>query len=139
MKNILFICTHNSARSQIGEGLVNKLYGDKFKAYSAGTEVAEIRSQAIEVMSEIGIDISHHYSKHIREFYNKGIDLAITVCDNAQKICPVFPGAKKNIHFSFPDPSEAVGTDQEKLEVFRNVRDQIKEWIEENLEKLASA
>jgi len=135
-KKILFICTHNSARSQMAEGLANSLFNDKLEAYSAGTEVAFVRPQAIEVMNEIGIDISNHRSKHIKEFYGTKFDLAITVCDNAQKICPVFPGAKQNIHKSFLDPSTAIGTEEQKLHVFREVRDQIRRWLEEDLIKL---
>ena len=111
-KRILFICTHNSARSQMAEGMINSLYNDKFEAYSAGTEVAFVKPMAIEVMKEIGIDISNHRSKHIREFYGIEFDLVVTVCDNAQKICPVFPGAKKMIHKSFPDPSGVSGTEE---------------------------
>jgi arsenate reductase len=132
-KTILFICTHNSARSQMAEGLINSFFNDKFKAYSAGTEVAFVRPQTITVMKEIGIDISNHRSKHMKEFYGTKFDLAITVCDKAQKICPVFPGAKKNIHKSFLDPSAAMGTEEQKLEVFREVRDQIRKWLEEDL------
>jgi arsenate reductase len=132
-KKILIICTHNSARSQIAEGLINALFKDRFEAFSAGTEVAEVRPQAIQVLKEIGIDISHHYSKNMREFYGTKFDLVATVCDNAKKVCPVFPGAKKMIHKSFPDPSEVNGTDDEKLIAFRNVRDSILKWIKEDL------
>ncbi|MFW9830104.1 MAG: arsenate reductase ArsC, partial [Candidatus Thorarchaeota archaeon] len=132
-KKILIICTHNSARSQMAEGLINTLYNDKFEAYSAGTEVSEVRQQAVKVMKEIGIDISHHYSKHMKDFYGTKFDLAITVCDNAKKICPVFPGAKQNLHKAFPDPSAIKGTEEEKLTGFRKVRDQIHQWIKEEL------
>ena len=132
-KKILFICTHNSARSQIAEGLINALYDKDFEAYSAGTEVAEVRPQAIQVLKEIGIDISHHYSKNMRVFYGTEFDLVATVCDNAKKVCPVFPGAKKMIHKSFPDPSTFNGTENEKLLFFRNVRDQIHYWLKEEI------
>ncbi len=132
-KKILIICTHNSARSQMAEGLINALYSDKFEAFSAGTEVSEVRSQSIQVLKEVGIDISHHYSKHLRDFYGTDFDLVVTVCDNAKKICPVFPGAKKMIHKSFPDPAAVNGTEDEKLLAFRNVRDQIHEWIKKDL------
>lgn len=132
-KKILFICTYNSARSQMAEGILNALYNDKFEAYSAGIEVSEVRPQAIKVMKEIRIDISHHYSKHIKDFYGIKFDLVVTVCDNAKKICPVFPGAKKNSHKSFPDPSTFSGTEEEKLEFFRNVRDKIHQWIKKEL------
>jgi len=132
-KKILIICTHNSARSQMAEGLINALYSNKFEVYSAGTEVSKVKPQAIKVLKEIGIDISHHYSKHIRDFYGTKFDLAVTVCDNAKKICPVFPGAKKNLHKSFPNPTAIKGTEEEKLEGFRKVRDQIHQWIKEEL------
>ncbi|MFX0059917.1 MAG: arsenate reductase ArsC [Candidatus Hodarchaeota archaeon] len=132
-KKILFICSHNSARSQMAEGLVNCFFNDKFEAYSAGTEAAFVRPQAIKVMKEIGIDISNHRSKHMKEFFGSKFDLAVTVCDNAQKICPIFPGAKKNIHKSFPDPSAATGTEEQKLKVFREIRKQIQKWLEEEL------
>jgi len=132
-KKILIICTHNSARSQIAEGLINALFKDRFEASSAGTEVAEVRPQAIQVLKEIGIEISHHYSKNMREFYGTKFDLVATVCDNAKKVCPVFPGVKKMIHKSFPDPSEVNGTDDEKLIAFRNVRESILKWIKEDL------
>ncbi|MFX0148360.1 MAG: arsenate reductase ArsC [Candidatus Hodarchaeota archaeon] len=127
------MCTHNSACSQMAEGLINALYSDKLEAYSAGTEVSKVRLQAIEVLKEIGIDISHHYSKHMRDFYGTKFDLAITLCDNAKKICPVFSGAKKNLHKSFVDPADIKGTEEEKLEGFRKVRDQIHQWIKEEL------
>ena len=132
---VLFICTHNSARSQMAEGIINTLYSDKFKAFSAGTEVSIVRSLAIEVMKEIGIDISNHYSKHMREFYGTDFDIVITVCDNAKKVCPVFPGAKKMIHKSFPDPSKVIGAKEDQLKVYREVRDTIYEWIKEDLIK----
>ena len=132
-KKILIICTHNSARSQMAEGLINALYNDKFEAYSAGTEVSEVRPQTIQVLKEIDIDISHHYSKHLRDFYGTKFDLVVTVCDNAKKVCPVFPGAKQMIHKSFPDPSSVDGTDDEKLNAFRAVRDQIDNWIKSSL------
>ncbi len=132
-KKILFICTHNSARSQIAEGLINALYNDKFEAFSAGTVISLVRPEAIKVMQEIGIDISQHYSKHFKELYGIDFDLVITVCDNAKKVCPVFPGAKKMIHKSFRDPSLVIGTKEEKLKVFREIRNQIQSWIKEEL------
>ena len=131
-KEVLFICTHNSARSQMAEGLVNALYSDRFKAYSAGTEKTRVNPLAIEVMKEIGIDISHHTSKTVEVFRDRLFDIVVTVCDNARETCPFFPG-KKVIHNSFQDPSSATGTREERLQVFRNVRDEIKEWIEREL------
>jgi len=117
----------------MAEGLINALYNDKFEAFSAGTEVSTVRPQAIQVLKELGIDISNHYSKHLRDFYGTEFDLVVTVCDNAKKICPVFPGAKKMIHKSFPDPAAVIGTEGEKLLTFRNVRDQIHKWIKNDL------
>jgi arsenate reductase len=134
-KKILFICTHNSARSQMAEGLINFIFSNEFEAYSAGTEISNVRPHAIEVMQEIGIDISNHRSKHLREFFGKDFDLVVTVCDNAKKICPVFPGAKHMIHKSFQDPSTATGNEKEILEVFREVRDAILKWIKDFLVK----
>ena len=134
-KKILFLCTHNSARSQMAEGLINFLFSDKFDAYSAGTEVSIVRLQAIKVMQELEIDISNHKSKHLREFYGIKFDLVITLCENAKKVCPFFPGAKRMIHKSFRDPSAAKGTEEAQLKIFREVRDEIMEWIKNDLIK----
>lgn len=135
-KKILFICTGNSARSQIAEGLVNSLFFKNYKAYSGGTNPSKVKPLAIQVMKEIGIDISHHRSKNIREFYGEDFDLVVTVCDNAKKVCPVFPGAKNTIHKSFKDPAEATGTKEQILTVFNKIRDEIKEWLIDYLENL---
>ncbi len=133
-KKILFICTHNSARSQMAEGFVNTFFSDNYEAYSAG--IAFVRPYAIKVMQEISVDISKDRSKHLSAFYGKDFDLVVTVCDNAKKICPVFPGAKRMIHQSFENPSSAKGTEEEMLKVYRKVRDQIKNWLVENLETI---
>jgi len=130
-KYVLFICTHNSARSQMDEAFVNHLYGDRFEAHSAGTEPTGVHPLAVKVMEEVAIDISRHTSKSAAEFINQEIDHVITVCDKAKQTCPFFPGGKKVSHHSFEDPSQAQGTDEERLEVFRRVRDEIKEWIDE--------
>jgi len=119
----------------MAEGLINFLFSDEFEAFSAGTEVSIVNPQAIKVMQEIGIDISNHRSKHIREFYGVDFDIVVTVCDNAKKVCPVFPGAKNMIHKSFLDPSAALGSEDEKLKIFREVRNEILEWIKEFLAK----
>jgi arsenate reductase len=132
-KRILFICTGNSARSQMAEGMVNSLFQDKFEAKSAGLKPTKVNSYAIEVMKEIGIDISHHRSKAISEFYGKKFDIVVTVCDNAKKFCPTFPGVEKVIHKSFFDPVDATGSEEDILKIFRDVRNQIKNWIENNL------
>jgi len=97
-KKILFICTHNAARSRMAEGYIWARYGDHYEAYSAGTEITRVHPMAIEVMMELGIDISRHRSKLVDEFYGKGIDVAVTLCDTANKVCPFFPGAKEEIH-----------------------------------------
>ncbi len=126
----LFICTHNSARSQMAEGLLNHLYGDKYEADSAGTQPTGVNPYAIKVMQEIGIDISHHRSKSVQEFLNQEIDCVITVCDSANETCPFFPGGKKRLHQSFQDPSIFTGSEEEILNGFRKVRDEIKKWIQ---------
>jgi arsenate reductase len=127
---ILFICTHNSARSQMAEGYMKAKYGDLFEAFSAGTEATCVHPMAIEIMKEIGIDISVHRSKLLDEFFGKGIGTVVTVCDSAQEACPFFPGAKEVIHQSFPDPSAFKGTDEEVRAGFRKVRDEIIRWID---------
>ena len=134
-KKILIICTRNSSRSQMAEGIINVIYNDKFEAYSAGSNPSIVNPYAIKAMSEIGIDISNHRSKSISEFYGTEFDLIVTVCDNAKKFCPTFAGAKKMIHNAFIDPSEAIGSEKEILNVFKTVRDQIHEWIKEFLLK----
>jgi arsenate reductase (thioredoxin) len=130
---VLFLCTHNSARSQMAEGLLRHLAGDRFEVYSAGTEVTFVRPHAIEVMNEIGIDISGQKSKTLADYLGQPFDYVITVCDSANEACPVFPGAKRRLHWSFDDPAAAVGREEERLRVFRSVRDNIEEHIESNL------
>ncbi|MFM9903512.1 MAG: arsenate reductase ArsC [Pyrinomonadaceae bacterium] len=128
-KNVLILCTGNSARSQMAEGLLRHQAGDKFDVTSAGTVASFVRPQAIEVMKEIGIDISGHRSKCLDEFLGTSFDYIITVCDNANQTCPVFPGKATRIHYSFDDPAEAKGTDDEILQVFRRVRDEIRDKL----------
>jgi arsenate reductase len=129
-KKVLFICTHNSARSQMAEGYMNAKYGDRYEVFSGGTEVTRVHPMAIEVMKEIGIDISGHRSKLIDDLFGKGIETVVTVCDSAQKACPFFMGAREVIHQSFPDPSAFNGSDEEIRAGFRRVRDEIIQWIE---------
>ena len=129
-QNVLFLCTHNSARSQMAEGLLNHLRGDRYQAYSAGTEPGAVHPLAVKVMAEIGIDISTHHSKYVREFVGREMDLVITVCDNARESCPFFPGAKTGEHESFPDPAAVVGSEKTKLAAFRSGRDAILKWLE---------
>ena len=130
-KKVLFICTHNSARSQMAEGILRTLYGDRYEAYSAGTQPTKVNPYAIKVMSEIGIDISNHRSKSAEEFRGKEFDYVVTVCDNAKEACPFFPGGKTYLHKGFKDPSEFKGNENEIVAEFRRVRDEIKRWIEE--------
>ncbi|MGC8819382.1 MAG: arsenate reductase ArsC [Athalassotoga sp.] len=133
-KSVLFICTHNSARSQMAEGFLRSMYPDRYEVASAGTIASHVNPYAIEVMKEIGIDISNHRSKSIEEFKRMSFDYVITVCDKANETCPFFPG-KVHIHRNFEDPALAAGSDEEKLKVFRKVRDEIRAWIEENFGK----
>jgi len=132
---ILFICTHNSARSQIAEGIANSMFGDSFEAYSAGTSPSSVNPYAISAMKDIGINIENNRSKSVNEFNDLNFDYAVTVCDSARESCPVFTGAKKVIHKSFNDPSSTTGNSEEILEEFKSVRDQIKTWIEEEFIK----
>ena len=127
---VLFICTANAARSQMAEGLLRVKYGNRFDVYSAGTRPSRVSSRAIQVMHEIGIDISQHHSKSIDEISGITFDLAVTLCDNAQQICPVVFCSKKTIHQGFPDPHLTSGGEGEILEGYRNVRDGIATWID---------
>ena len=124
---VLFICTNNSARSQIAEGFLNFLYND-YEAFSAGTKQSSLNPYAVKVMKEIGIDISQQKSKNIDVFRNQNFDFVVTVCDNAKENCPFFPG-KKVIHISFKNPAKYEGSDEEIIVNFRKTRDEIKEWI----------
>ncbi|MGB9844129.1 MAG: arsenate reductase ArsC [Caldisericia bacterium] len=128
-KKILFICTHNSARSQMAEGLMIYFMNDEFSAFSAGTKPTKVNPFAIKVMKEIGIDISNHRSKSVLEFKGEKFDYVVTVCDSAKENCPFFPGAKEYLHKSFEDPSSFEGSEQEKLNKFREIRDEIKNFI----------
>lgn len=119
LKNVLILCTGNSCRSQMAEGIARYLYGDRCNVFSAGTKPSYVNPTAIEVMKEIGIDISHHTSKSVREFKDHSFDVVITVCDSAKETCPVVFGQSKTLHWSFEDPVHA------GIETFRMVRDQI--------------
>ncbi len=130
-KRVLFVCTHNSSRSQMAEGLLRNLYGDKYEVFSAGTKPSKVNPNAIEVMEEIGIDISSHYSKNVKDFINEDFDYVITVCGGAKESCPFFPGGKEQIHKDFQDPSSFSGSKEEVLLKFREIRDKLKEWITE--------
>jgi arsenate reductase len=112
-ERVLILCTHNSARSQMAEGFLRRLAGDRFEVASAGTEQTEVRPEAITAMRTRGIDISSHTSKTLDRFLGQPWDYVITVCDQANESCPVFPGAKHRLHWSFPDPSTVVGPDRQ--------------------------
>lgn len=129
-KRILFLCTHNSSRSQMAEAIINSLYSDRYQAYSAGTQPSTVNPFTIKVMSEIGIDLSNHRSKDVKEFRGWSFNIVVTVCDQARESCPFFPGAVSYIHQGFTDPSAEKGSFEDKMKIFRQVRDEIKDWIE---------
>ena len=132
-RRVLFICTHNSARSQMAEGLLRYLGNDRFEVFSAGTEATFVRPMAIQAMAELGIDISHQQSKTLDHYLDQPFDELITVCDTAAEACPVFPGAVRRRHWSFKDPSKATGSETEQLQVYRQVRDRLRTQIENEL------
>jgi arsenate reductase (thioredoxin) len=134
-RRVLFLCTHNSARSQMAEGLLRDLAGDRFEAFSAGTEATLVRPEAISVMAEMGVDISTQESETLDRYLGETLDLVITVCDDAKESCPVFSRAGERLHWSFPDPSKAAGGYEARLQVFRKVRDGIRARIEGELVK----
>lgn len=129
-KRVLILCTGNSCRSQMAEGLWRQLGAGQWESFSAGSNPAGyVHPMAIEVMQEIGIDLSAARSKHVDEFAGQGFDLVVTVCDSARETCPIFPGAKQTLHWPFDDPAHAEGSAEQKLAVFRDVRDQIRRQI----------
>ena len=125
MERILVLCTGNSARSQMAEGLLRSALGGRFEIHSAGSKPGHVRPEAIAVMRELGIDISGHRSKHLDEFRGTEFRYVITVCDHAAETCPVFPGIAERIHWSFEDPAAVQGDEAERLAAFRRIRDQI--------------
>lgn len=129
----LFLCTHNSARSQMAEGLSRHLARDRFEAHSAGTEATSVNPLAVFAMAELGVDISGQKSKTLDRYLGESFDHVITVCDSANEACPFFPGAANRLHWSFDDPSEASGSEEDRLAVFRKVRDEIRARIEAEL------
>ncbi len=131
-KKILILCTGNSARSQMAEGLLKHICQNEYEVFSAGTQPSIVRSEAIKVLTEIGIDISKNRSKSVDEFTNQDIDYVLTVCDNANENCPYFPAQTKLIHHSFPDPAEVEGDEETRLSTFRRVRDQIQKYFSES-------
>jgi arsenate reductase len=124
-QRVLFVCIHNSARSQMAEGMLRAWAGDRFEVASGGTEASRVRPEAITAMSELGIDISGHTSKTIERFMGQPWDWLVPVCEEACEACPYVPGAKAVLRWSFDDPSAATGTEEERLEVFRRVRDEL--------------
>jgi len=128
-KKILVLCTGNSARSQMGEGLFRAEGGGGFEIFSAGTRPSAVRPEAIAVMKEIGIDISGHRSKSVDEFSGQAFDYVVTVCDNARDSCPVFPAGSERMRWSFEDPAAVQGSEQERLAAFRRIRDLIHERV----------
>jgi len=129
MKRVLFICTRNSSRSQMAEALVNHDLDSKYEAFSAGTEPSSVNPLAIAVMKELGIDISHKRSKGLDEFAGQEFDYVITLCSQADEVCPVFFGGTKKIHMGFPDPTATAGSHEEKLAAFRKIRDLIRDQV----------
>jgi len=130
-KKVLFICKHNSARSQMAEGLLNSIYGDSFEAYSAGTDPDIVNHYAVKVMADRGIDISRNPSKSLKEFEGEEFDYVVTLCEGDGDVCPFFPGGKTYTHRSFPDPASVGGDDSKKVKIFTQVRDEIEEWIKD--------
>ncbi|HNY40261.1 MAG TPA: arsenate reductase ArsC [Bryobacteraceae bacterium] len=126
---ILVLCTGNSARSQMAEGLFRHFLGDRFEVHSAGTRPSKVRPEAIAVMAELGIDISGHWSKSVDEFVGREFAYIVTVCDNAKETCPVFHCSAQRIHWSFEDPAAVEGDEETRLSSFRRIRDQIRERV----------
>ena len=128
-KRVLILCTGNSARSQMAEGLLRHDAGDRFTVESAGTKPSTVRPEAIAVMTEVGIDITSHRSKHVDEFGGQDFDYVLTVCDNAKEGCPVFFGKATRLHHNFNDPAAVEGSEEKRLEEFRRVRDELRAYL----------
>jgi arsenate reductase len=128
-KRVLILCTGNSARSQMAEGLLRHDAGERFDVESAGTKPGTVRPEAIAAMKEVGIDLSGHRSKHVDEFAGQKFDCVITVCDNARESCPVFFGTAQRLHHSFDDPAALNGSEEERLAMFRRVRDELRDYL----------
>jgi arsenate reductase len=131
-KKILILCTGNSARSQMAEGLLKHITQNEYEIFSAGTKPSHVRPETVKVLAEIGIDISKNRSKSVDEFINQKIDYVLTVCDSAKEICPYFPAHTKLIHHSFTDPAEVKGDEEMRIEAFRETRDQIQKYLEDS-------
>jgi len=135
MKNILFLCTGNSCRSQIAEGFLRHYAGEKANVYSAGVETHGVNPRAISIMKEVGIDLSNHTSNHVDEYIHINFDFVITVCDNAKERCPYFPTNAEKFHYNFPDPAKASGTEEDIVNEFRRVRVLIDDYCKDFVEK----
>jgi arsenate reductase len=138
-KKILFLCTHNAARSQMAEGIVNALYGDRYEAFSAGNWPTQVHPCAIAVMAEVDIDISAHRAKSLDEFDGQTFDYVVTLCADAQESGPIFPGGGKYVHHAFVNPGSVPAPDNDRCASGRHVRDQIKEWLEETFGEKSSS
>lgn len=136
-KRILILCTGNSARSQMAEGLLRHDAGDRFEVFSAGTKPSHVRPEAIAAMRELGIDISAHRSKSVDEFTGQNFDYVLTVCDNARESCPIFPGKSISIHRNFQDPAAIEGSAEERLAAFSRVRDEMRDYLQELTNRIA--
>jgi arsenate reductase (thioredoxin) len=144
-KKVLFLCFHNSARSQMAEGLLRAMYGDRYEAYSAGVEASKVDHRAVKVMNEIGIDISGQRSKAMSEYKGVLFDVAVTVCDKAKEMCPICgvgliapaiaPAAKETVHRNFKDPAAITGSEEDQIKAFRQARDEIKDWVSQTFGK----
>ena len=128
-KSVLFVCTYNAARSQMAEAILNKLYGDRYTAFSAGTDPTQIDPFVVLVMKEIDIDVSNYRSKVLNIFKDSNLDYVITLCDQAKESCPYFPGGNLHLHRGFPDPSELKGRSEDVINGYRRIRDEIQNWI----------
>jgi len=133
-KKVLFICTGNACRSQIAHGLLRDMAGDRFEVFSAGSHPSRVHPMSVAVMEEVGVDISHHTSDFVDDYLDKGIDIAITVCDNANQSCPTFPGNAERIHWSIDDPFKGWNFETSQMDSFRETRREIKEKLETFLE-----
>jgi arsenate reductase (thioredoxin) len=136
-QRVLFVCTHNSARSQMAEGFLRAAAGDRFEVASAGTEARGVNPLAVRAMREVGVDISGQTSKTLERFVDHPWDYVVTVCDSANEACPVFPRATARLHWSFDDPAAAQGPEEQRLAVFRRVRDEVRACIADWLDKSA--
>ncbi len=128
-QRVIFVCTHNSARSQMAEGMLRAWGGDRYEVFSAGTEATRVRPEAIRVMGEIGIDISGHASKTLEPFMGEPFDWLVTVCDDAREACPTLPGVARQAHWSIEDPSAVEGNEEERLSAFRAARDELRDHL----------